>query len=135
MLPLHQLQLQMAAPQQFLGGHLTPLAPEHGLGMADAEGFEPLLLAVKVAVDPGEGQQGFRFHRRAWAGLLQPGLGEPIELGLQRGHLLGPYGEAARRRMAAVPFQQIGAVPQGPVDGKPLWGPDGGPQSTLALAG
>ena len=105
------------------------------MGIADAEGLEPLLLAVKVPVDPGEGQQGFRFHRRAGAGLLQPGLGESIELAMQCGHLLGPHGEAARRRMAAEALQQIGAVAQGPVDRKPLWGPHGGPQATLALPG
>ena len=95
----------MASAQQLLGRHLAALAPEHGLGVADAEGLEPLQLAVKAAVDLLEAEQGFRFYRGAMACLLQPGLGQLVELLVQGGHLLGAHGEAPGGGVAAEALQ------------------------------
>lgn len=135
MLALGQLQLEVTTAQQLLGDHLAAPAPEHRVWMADPEGFEPLQLAVEVAVNFAEGQQGFRLHRGTAAGLLQPGLGESIELGVQGRHLASAHGEASGRRMAAKALEQGSTVLERLVDRKPTRCPYRGPQAAIALSG
>ena len=102
--------------------------------MADAEGLEPLQLAVEAAVDLLEAEQGFRFYRGAMACLQQPGLGQLVELLVQGGHLLGAHGEAPGGGVAAEALQQGRALLQGPVHRKAPGRPHRGPQAAVALA-
>ena len=135
MFALHQLQLEVAAPQQLLGGNLAALAPEHRIWMADTEGLQPLQLAQEIAVNLAQAQQGFRFHRGAPAALLQPALGESLQFGVQGRHLVSPHREPPRCGMAAKALQQGRTVLQGLVHRKAARGPHRGPQATIALPG
>ena len=103
--------------------------------MADAEGFQPLLLAQEGPVDLLEAQQGLRFHRLAAAHVRQPAGGQRVEPLMQRRHVLGPHSESPGGRVAAEALQQIGAAGQGLIHGKAARRPHGGPQPALPLAG
>ena len=135
MFALHQLQLEVAAPQQLLGGNLAALAPEHRIWMADTEGLQPLQLAQEIAVNLAQAQQGFRFHWGAPAALLQPALGESLQFGVQGSHLGSPHREPPRCGMAAKALQQGRTVLQGLVHRKAARGPHRGPQAAIALPG